>query len=520
MILQDTDVVVIGAGAAGLVTALNATGRRVTVITPDCGEASTAASDLAQGGIAAAVDASDSPSLHVQDTLQAAQAEFDVPAVRALCREAPGAVAYLHSLGVDFARAANGWSLHTEAAHSRPRVLHVGDATGAAMMFALRRAVAEAAHIDVQPCVRAMSLLRDGEGICGVAALTGDGRQLAIRSRAIVIATGGIGGLFARSTNPLGARGEGIAMALAAGARCSGLEFVQFHPTALDVGTQPLPLLTEALRGAGARLIDDEGTRLMAGLHPLLELAPRDVVARAVFVAQQRGRRVLLDATRIDEVAKAFPTAHRHCREQGFDLAREPVPITSAQHYFMGGIAVDLQGRTSVPNLWAVGEAACTGAHGANRLASNSLLEAVVCGRRTGLALAREHYLRPRTHVHVGAMHSSESDSARELREIMWQCMGVVRTAPKIAEGLGLIARLREMTSVSHHLDQAVLQLAQHMLLSAARRTTSCGAHFRDDADAASVPLRPIGSAALFPLKPIRQARYEVRDSTGERGYR
>ena len=490
--IHDTDVAVIGAGAAGLVAALNATGRRVTVLTPDCDDSVSTASELAQGGIAAAIGEGDSPSLHLRDTLQAAHAEFDIAAARTLCREAPGAVAYLYRLGVEFARENDRWSLHTEAAHSRARVMHVGDATGAAIMFALRRAIAGSAHVEVQPGVRAMSLLRDSERICGVSALTADGRPIAIRAHAVVIATGGIGGLFARSTNPLGARGEGVAMALAAGARCSALEFVQFHPTALDVDERPLPLLTEALRGAGARLIDEHGTRLMVGIDPLLELAPRDVVARAVYQAQAQGRCVLLDATQLDcDIATTFPTADRTCRQRGFDLARAPVPITPAQHYFMGGIAVDLEGRTNLPGLWAVGEAACTGAHGANRLASNSLLEAVVFGMRAGRALAREHYVTPRAAIHIEAAPSTESFYERELRTVMWQCMGVVRTATKIAEGMSLVERLRECIPTDQHLDHAVLNLARHMLMSAARRTMSCGAHYRDDA--AAIPLKKVG---------------------------
>ena len=489
MMMHDTDVLIVGAGAAGLVCALNATGRRITVITPDCGEESSTASDLAQGGLAAAVGAGDSPSIHLRDTLQAAQAECDGVAARTLCGEAPGAVQYLESLGVRFARDANSWSLHTEAAHSRPRILHIGDATGASIMAALRRAIAETPHVEVQPCMRAVGLLRDADGICGVSAMSGDGRRVAIRAHAVVIAAGGVGGLFARSTNPLGARGEGVAMALAAGARCKGLEFVQFHPTALDVDARPLPLLTEALRGAGARLIDDSGAYVMAGLHPLLDLAPRDAVARAVYLAQQRGRRVLLDATRLDcDISQEFPTASRQCREHGLDLRRAPVPITPAQHYYMGGIAVDLEGRSSLAGLWAIGEAACTGAHGANRLASNSLIEAVVFGRRAGCALARERYSRPHGAVDVTATQLPEGDDGRELREVMWQCMGVVRSAAKFAEGLSFVARLRERTPAVQHLDHAVLHLAQHMLLSAARRTESCGAHYRDDAVA--MPLR------------------------------
>jgi L-aspartate oxidase len=485
MMHHDADVVIVGAGAAGLVTALSARGRSVVVVTPDGGEGSSTASALAQGGVAAAVGRGDSPSLHLQDTLQAAREGVDIAAARYLCKEAPAAIAYLESLGVRFARDGNGWALHTEAAHSRPRVLHVGDATGAAMMFDLRRAVAAAAHVEVLPYTRVVSLLRTEAGVCGASALTEDGRQLALRARAVVIAAGGVGGLFARSTNPVGACGEGIAMALAAGASARDLEFIQFHPTALDVDARPLPLLTEALRGAGARLIDESGRSIMAGVHPLGELAPRDVVARAVYMAQQQGRRVLLDATRLErcDVAEAFATVYARCREHGFDLRREPAPVTPAMHYHMGGVAVDLDGRSSLPGLWAVGEAACTGAHGANRLASNSLLETVVFGRRVGRALARErlYAAQSRAAVTVEYSHLPEADAGRELREVMWRCMGVVRSAGVIAEGLGFVARLREQTPPARGLEHARLLLAEAMLLAAARRRASSGAHFRSD---------------------------------------
>lgn len=486
MMHQDADVVIVGAGAAGLVTALSARGRRVTIITPDPGDGSTEASQLAQGGIAAAVGRGDSPLLHLQDTLRAAGAGVDIAAARYLCHQAPASVSYLDSLGVRFAREGNSWALHTEAAHSRPRVLHVGDATGASIMFDLRRAIAAATHVELLPYTRAVGLLRTERGVCGVSALSADGRQLALRARAVVIATGGVGGLFARSTNPIDACGEGIAMALLAGAKCRDLEFVQFHPTALDVDARPLPLITEALRGAGAALIDEDGRSIMAGTHPLGDLAPRDVVARGVYMAQQQGRRVLLDATRIDhcDVTASFPSVSARLREYGFDLRREPVPVTPAAHYHMGGIAVDLDGRTSLSGLWAVGEAACTGVHGANRLASNSLLETVVFGRRLGRALAREHLYaaEPRPAVAVEYAHLPDADAGRELREVMWRCMGVVRSAGSIAKGLGFVARLREQTPPARRLDHARLLLAQAMLLAAARCTGSCGAHFRSDA--------------------------------------
>lgn len=479
----ETDVLIIGAGAAGLITALNVRGRRVCILSPDKGNNPSTASDCAQGGIAAAVGADDTPALHLHDTLLAGHNQNSVPAARFVCRASSAAVEYLESLGVPFVRDAGVRSVHREAAHSQARVLHVGDATGAALMHVLRRHVADASHVDVLPCTRAVSLLLDAIGVRGVVAIGEDGRALIVHARAVVIATGGVGGLFSRSTNPAGACGDGPAMALAAGARCEALEFVQFHPTALDVDTRPMPLMTEALRGAGARLIDETGASIMRNSHPLGDLAPRDVVARTIYAAQSEGGRVWLDARDLVDVSDAFPSAYRLCRAHGIDVCREPIPITPAVHYHMGGVAVDLDGRTSLPRLWAVGEAACTGMHGANRLASNSLLEAVVFGRRVGRLLGRERSLpagsqfRPR--VEPGEL--PEQCSERELREVMWRCMGLVRSAGRLAEGLAFIARLREQLPADATLRQSRLLLAEHMMVAAARRRTSCGAHYRSD---------------------------------------
>lgn len=486
MTTVETDVLIVGAGAAGLITALNARGRRVCILSPDGFDGESTASDRAQGGIAAAVGADDAASLHLHDTLLAGNHQNSIPASRFVCREASAIVGYLEELGVQFARDGSAYSLHKEAAHSRSRVLHIGgDATGAAMMQVLRRRIAEAPHIEMLPYTRAVSLLCDSSGIGGVAATTEDGRALTVRARAVVIATGGVGGLFSRTTNPSGACGDGPAMALAARARCGALEFVQFHPTALDVEAEPLPLMTEALRGAGARLIDDAGRSIMREVHPLAELASRDVVARAIYAVQSAGGRVWLDATCLDDadVSEAFPSAHRLCRAHGIDPCREPIPVTPAAHYHMGGITVDLDGRASLPRLWAVGEAACTGMHGANRLASNSLLEAVVFGRRLGRALGRERSYPTGLHVPraVQSAELPEQWSERELRGLMWRCMGLIRSAERLGEGLALIARLREQTPPEATLRQSRLLLATHMMMAAARRRISCGAHYRSD---------------------------------------
>lgn len=485
----DTDVLVIGAGAAGLVTALNARDRRVCVLWPGTSDEPNTASELAQGGLAAAVGADDSPDFHMEDTLEAGRHHNLASAVKLVCRGAPAAVRYLSSLGVRFTREGRTWSLHKEAAHSRPRVLHSGgDATGAAIMHALRRQITAAAHVDTLPRTRVVSLLKDTNGVCGVAALTSDGQPLVVRARDVVIATGGVGGLYSRSTNPLASCGDGPAMALAMGARCKDLEFVQFHPTALDVDTQPLPLITEALRGAGARLVDDTGSSITQAKHPLADLAPRDVVARAIYELQSAGGRVWLDATNLahGRVIDEFPSIYETCRTYGIDPDREPIPVTPAAHYHMGGVAVDLDGRTSVPRLWAVGEAACTGLHGANRLASNSLLEAVVFGCKVGRALSREPVRPAGLPCEIPQIELDDwADlwSLRELREIMWRHMGLVRSATGLAEALLFITRLRGLVPRHAVLRSARLLLAEHMVLAATRRRTSCGAHHRSDCD-------------------------------------
>ncbi|MEZ5475067.1 MAG: FAD-binding protein [Steroidobacteraceae bacterium] len=461
----DTDVLVVGAGAAGLVTALTARGRRVSIL-----HAGDTASELAQGGIAAAVGADDTAPLHAADTRAAGHERNDDRAVRFACEHALDAIQWLETLGVRFARTReNQWSLHLEAAHSRARVLHAdGDATGAAIMRVLRAQLAEAPHVELLPPMRARALLRSTSGIHGVTAVSDSGSPVRLRARDVVLATGGIGALYTRTTNPLDACGDGLAMALAAGARCDSLAAVQFHPTALDVDTRPLPLISEALRGAGARLIDASGKYIMQGRHPLGDLAPRDVVASVVYAEQLAGRQVWLDATVLQatDVAHSFPTAYRHCRDHGIDPHREPIAVTCAAHYHMGGVAVDLDGRTSLSRLWAVGEVACTGLHGTNRLASNSLLEAVTFGRRLGRVLGDARSAAPDTGtLEPLAMHDERIDD--ELRQLMWRCLGPLRTAAALAEGIATLAARRARLLQPAGSFAPHLQLVEAMLRAA-----------------------------------------------------
>jgi len=461
----DTDLLVVGAGAAGLVTALTARGRRVSIL-----HAGGTASELAQGGIAAAVGDDDTPQLHAADTRAAGHRCNDDRAVHFACGHALDAIKWLEALGVIFARTHDGrWSVHLEAAHSRARVLHAdGDATGAAIMRVLRERLAEAPHVELLPSMRARALLQDTSGIQGVTAVSSAGSPVMVRARDVVLATGGLGGLYSRTTNPLEACGDGLAIALAAGARCDSLAAVQFHPTALDVDTRPLPLISEALRGAGARLIDAAGKYIMHGVHPLGDLAPRDVVASVVYAEQLAGRRVWLDATGLQEtdVAHSFPTAYRHCREHGIDPDREPIGVTCAAHYHMGGISVDLDGRTSLPRLWAVGEVACTGLHGRNRLASNSLLEAVTFGRRLGQVLGDARGGPPEVgKLDPLAIHDERIDD--ELHQLMWRCLGPLRTAASLTEGIATLTTWRARLSRRTDSQAPHLQLVESMLRAA-----------------------------------------------------
>ena len=385
------DAILVGSGAAGLTAALELAPRRVAVLTKSrIGRGGS--SDHAQGGVAAAVGPGDTPACHAADTLVAGAGLNDPAAVELLTAEGPERVMRLIALGAVFDRTADGsLSLGREAAHSCRRVLHAnGDATGAEIMRALRVATGRADHVTLFEDTFAWDLVREGGRVTGVTAIGPDGRSRLFRAPAVVLATGGIGRLFARTTNPAEVTGDGLAMAARAGARLLDVEMVQFHPTALAAeGADPLPLLTEALRGEGAILVDAAGERFMLGEHPDAELAPRDVVARAIRRRRAAGLEVFLDARDAvgDAFPERFPTVFRLCREHGIDPRRRPMPVSPAAHYHMGGIATDAVGRASLPGLWACGEAASTGVHGANRLASNSLLEALVFGARVARSI-------------------------------------------------------------------------------------------------------------------------------------
>lgn len=386
--MSDAPVLIIGSGLAGLMTALTLAPMPVLLVT--AGRLGlSGSSSLAQGGIAASLGADDNAALHLADTLLAGDGLCDAVIAQGIVSAAPDAIAALESHGVHFDRKANGsYALGLEAAHCRHRIVHVdGDATGAGIMRVLTQKVLTTPSITVLENTSALKLIKQDGRITG-AILETIG---AVGARAVVLATGGIGGLFSATTTPLGNLGQGAALGLRAGAMLADMEFMQFHPTALAVDTPRLPLISEAVRGEGAILINNRGERFMADVAGR-ELAPRDVVARAIGHQIAQGRNVFLDARTVlgAHFKTRFPGIDVLCKTHNINPERDMIPVRPAAHYHMGGVKTDGDGASSLPGLWVVGEAACTGLHGANRLASNSLLEAAVMGLRVGRLLAEE----------------------------------------------------------------------------------------------------------------------------------
>ncbi|MCR6495784.1 FAD-dependent oxidoreductase [Thermomonas sp. S9] len=471
-------VIIVGGGIAGLSAALAAAPAPVLLLARASGTRG-AASALAQGGIAAAIGPGDSPQAHAHDTCAAGSFHNETAIVDLLTREAAPAIQWLQDFGVAFDRDDGGQlQLAREGGHGCHRIVHAGgDATGARVMETLVSAARRSVHITRWSGVDVDGLVLRGDHVHGVCITREDGRREALHGRAVVLATGGIGGLFAHTSNPADADGSGLALAMAAGARARDLEFVQFHPTALALpGLHSLPLVTEALRGAGARLHDMRGAALMDGVHPLADLAPRDVVARRVWQACRDGG-ALLDARTVGAAfPQRFPTVFKVCMDHGIDPRVQPIPVAVAAHFHMGGIAVDADGRSSLPGLFAVGEVACNGVHGANRLASNSLLEGVVFGRRLGALLRTlpDGGQPPGCFRIVRRRPSLDAAQLDWLRALMMQAMGPLRT------GAALQAALRHCAVLAASGWQGAL--AQGMLEAALRRTASLGAHYRSDA--------------------------------------
>ena len=486
---RNTDnVVIVGGGLAGLFCALKLAPRPVTVISaaPLGQGASTA---WAQGGIAAAVAEGDSPEAHAADTVAAGAGLVDEMIAFGIAREAGARIHDLLHYGVPFDRDLEGrLAVGREAAHSARRIVHVrGDMAGQAIMSALAEAVRATPSIRVVEGYAAEALLTEEGAVTGLQlrkVADADARPVTIASCAVVLATGGIGHLYAVTTNPVEASGLGLAIAARAGAIIADPEFVQFHPTAIMVGRDPAPLATEALRGEGATLINDKGERFMLARHPLAELAPRDIVARGVFAEIAAGHGAFLDATTAlgAHFAEKFPTVYASCMAAGIDPAKQPIPVAPAAHYHMGGISVDTHGRTSLKGLWAGGEVSCTGAHGANRLASNSLLEAVVYAARIaedigGSTIAAAARLPAAATGQRNCAMPALSEAS--LRAMMTSHVGVIRDGDRLAEAVRSFAAIERDTG-----NIALRNMATTALLVAASawtRRESRGAHYRSD---------------------------------------
>jgi L-aspartate oxidase len=476
--------IIIGAGLAGLMAALHMAPEPVLVLAKaPLGE--QAASAWAQGGLAAAIGDDDSTELHLADTLAAGDGLCDPVVARRIIEAAPALVEEFAALGARFDRDARGRiGLGLEAGHGRHRIVHAqGDASGREILRAVIDAVRRTPSVTVWEGVAATKIItRDGK-VAGVLAMAeGQGSPRVLRSSRVVIATGGLGGLYSHSTNPAGAIGQGLILAARAGAALADLEFVQFHPTALDVGRDPMPLVSEAVRGEGAILVDEAGFRFMEG-QGRAELEPRDVVSRAVWAHMQAGHRIYLDATRAmgSRFTARFPSIAATCRAAGIDPDNAPIPVRPAAHYHMGGIAVDSEGRSTLPGLWACGEAASTGLHGANRLASNSLLEAAV----TGKMVARSVGGTPAGHAApIAAVDSPVPHAPDTVRKILSQYAGVLRDADGLGKAIDLLADL------ANGPEAEPASLALMMATAMLRRTESRGGHARTD----------------FPAKDQRQA--------------
>lgn len=471
-------VLIVGAGLAGLTAALHAAPRKVLVLSPrPLGQG--CASAWAQGGMAAALSEGDSPLLHAADTVAAGAGLVDPDAANLLAWEGPDAVRALAELGAPFNRTEDGgFSQGLEAAHSRPRIARVGgDQAGLKIMQAVIAAVRAAPHIEVRETARLRGLLQDSQGtVRGVLAEL-DGRLVEIAAPATLLATGGIGGLYAVTTTPAEAQGVGLGLAALAGARILDPEFVQFHPTAIDIGADPAPLATEALRGEGAILVNADGTPFMRRYAEAAELAARDVVARAIHAERAAGRGAFLDARAAigEAFPHEFPAVFAACMAAGIDPRLEPIPVVPACHYHMGGIATDLQGRTSLPGLWAAGECAATGVHGANRLASNSLLEAAVFGARAGRDMREA--AAPRTAILPLRPAADLPHAALQiLRRAMSRDAGVVRDAEGLTRLASLVAELKAL-----HGAGPVLAVAGLVAEAALARRESRGGHYRAD---------------------------------------
>jgi L-aspartate oxidase len=500
----ETDFLIIGGGVAGLRAAVElARDGNVLVVTKDAPTESS--SQYAQGGVAVALSDEDEISIHFEDTLRAGDGLCLRKAVGTLVEEGPTRIRELILWGAEFDKEGTKLAFTQEAAHSKRRILHAqGDSTGREIIRVLTdkvRSMNSASKIDF--AFTRDLLIRDGRCVGAVVCQQALKKVLIISARAVLLATGGAGQLYERTTNPAVATGDGMAMAYRAGASLVDMEFVQFHPTALYLSGAPQFLLSEAMRGEGGMLKNTLGQRFMEQYHPARELAPRDVVTRAIHseMIATNSPHVFLDVTHLsaDYVRQRFPRIYRTCKELGIDIVKDPIPVSPAAHYIMGGVKTDLWGATNIPGLFAAGETACTGVHGANRLASNSLLEGLVYGKRAGFAVnryarklasrdTRLHRIRVKTQTseHTSSKCPSKEEIRSSLKKLMWEKVGIVRNKKDLAAALKTLREWDRAMKVCDH-DRKFFELKNMITVatlitrSALEREGSVGAHFRSD---------------------------------------
>lgn len=488
----DTDFIVVGGGIAGLRAAIGlAQAGRVLVVTKQ--EVTESNTQYAQGGIAVALSDEDEVALHLHDTLEAGDGLVNVEAARVLVEEGPQRIQELIEWGTEFDRSGTRLTFTREGAHSRSRILHAhGDSTGREIGRALIARARTLPNIAFTEFEFAADLCLSHDHVGGVMLLAPDGTRQIVNANAVLLATGGAGQVYSDTTNPTVATGDGIAMAHRAGAAVSDMEFFQFHPTALSLPGAPRFLLSEALRGEGALLLNTSQQRFMPHYHAMAELAPRDVVARAIVqeIASSNSQPAVafLDLRHLDSahLRERFPRIYTTCKQYGVDITCDLVPVRPAAHYLMGGIKTDLDGRSTIAGLYAAGETACTGVHGANRLASNSLLEGLVFGARAATAM-RQHTVASSSKLGVDSSDSRSGNDGlqQELKRLMWECAGVIRTKSGLLRLQEQIAAWR--TSVGRAPARPAIEtrnllaVAELICKSSLARAESRGAHFRTD---------------------------------------
>lgn len=483
-----TDYVVVGSGIAGLTTALSlGMSGRVIILTKSREQESN--SYRAQGGIAAAIGEDDSPELHRQDTLRTGVELCDPQSVDVLVKMAPKTIRLLSGWGTPFDLEGSHFALGREGSHSVSRILHVnGDSTGEGITASLLKQVETHDQIELMTHTMVADLIVQ-EGACrGVIALDYDHEPIIYFARkGVVLATGGCGQLYQYTTNGLVTTGDGFAMAHRAGVKLTDMEFVQFHPTALALEQNPMFLVSEAVRGEGAHLVNDLGEAFMERYHSWKDLAPRDVVSRAIYTELQSGRSIFLDARVLgDRFKTRFPKIYRYARQHGIDPENQPIPVKPAAHFIMGGIKTDLYGQTSLPRLFACGEVACTGVHGANRLASNSLLEGAVFAQRVAkkLSTLSDQSFDAISELDIPALCTNKQSQERlkqSIRQIMWDYAGIVRSEHGLRTGLSLLDKVAAETSDDMVEVKNMLTTAQIIVKAALMREESRGGHYRRD---------------------------------------